>query len=133
MSPADSVREFLARRGCPPHVVAGGLAGLLAHWESVVDEVDAVYRLGLDDYLDDMDARQLLEDAVAVAPPEARQAIEPRLHEADQRMQRLVVAADRCLWGEEQAREHGWTPETSWWYFTRPAGPGLELREDLGL
>jgi hypothetical protein len=133
VSPADPVRELLARRGCPPHVVEGGLEGLLAHWESVVDEVDAVYALGLDDYLDDMDARQLLAEALAVAPPAARQAIAPRLREADERMQRLVVLAGRCLWGDEQARENGWTPDENWWYFTRPASPGPELQKDLGL
>jgi hypothetical protein len=133
VTPGDPVSEFLARRGCPPHVVAGGLEGLLARWERVVDEVDAVYRLGLDDYLDDMDLRQLLEEALAVAPPAAGDAVAPRLREADERMRELVVDWGRCLWGEEQAREHGWTPERNWWYFTRPAGPGLELREELGL
>ncbi len=133
MTTGDPVRELLERRGSPPHVVAGGLAGLLARWERVVDEVDAVYRLGLDDYLDDMDLRQLLEDALDVAPPETREALAPRLREADERMRDMLVDWGRCLWGEEQARARGWTPERNWWYFNRPAGPGLELREDLGL
>jgi hypothetical protein len=133
MSDGDPVRTFLAGRGCPPHVVEGGLEGLLAHWESVVDEVDAVYALGLDDYLDDMDARQLLAEALAVAPPDSRQAIALRLREVDERMQRLVVLAERCLWGDDPAREHGWTPGENWWYFTRPASPGPELQKDLGL
>ncbi len=46
-------------------------------------------------------------------------------------MKALVVPAGRCLWGEAQAEENGWTPEANWWYFTRPADPGPELAEDL--
>ena len=133
MSPTDPVRPFLEQRGCPPHVVAGGLDGLLHHWESVVEDVEEVYPLGLDDYLDDMDARQLLEEALAVAPPAARRAIAPRLKDADARMRELVVPVKRCLWGDARARENGWTSERSWWYFTRPAEPGPDLAEGLGL
>lgn len=127
----DAVRLFLRQRGCAEHVVRGGLEGLLAHWESVVDEVDGVYPLGLDDYLDDMDTRQIIEESLAVATPAERGAAWARLREADARLQRLVVEAGRCLWGEDIARENGWTREANWWYFTRPATPGEDLARDL--
>jgi hypothetical protein len=133
VSERDSVGLFLAGRGCPEHVVRGGLDGLLHHWESVVEDVEEIYPLGLDDYLNDMDARQLLEEALAVAAPGERARISARLDAADERMQELLVDAGGCLWGEARARENGWTPAGNWWYFRRPATPGPDLEEGLGL
>jgi len=132
MSESEAVRAFLERRGCPAHVVKGGLDGLLHHWESVVEDVEEVYPLGLDDYLDDMDARQLIEEALPLAAPAERQRLEPRLREADERMRGLLVDAGRCLWSEARARECGWTAEANWWYFSCPALPGPDLKEELG-
>ena len=131
MSPHDPVRRFLRERGCPPHVVADGLAGLLALWEGVVDEVAAVYRLGLDDYRNDMDGRQVLGEALEFATPEEAAALRLRIEEADARLKQLVVPAGRCLWGDGEARSRRWSPEAHWWYFTRPAQAGPELEDDL--
>jgi hypothetical protein len=127
----DPVREFLESRGCPEHIVEGGLDGLLEQWENAVDDVEETYPLGLDDYLDDMDGRELIEGAVEVAPAETRRAVLKRLQKADERMKALLVPAGRCLWGSDMAEQHDWTPQRNWWYFMQPADPGPELKEDL--
>lgn len=127
----DPVRELLARRGAPEHVVEAGLAGLVDQWEHVVDDVEDVYPLGLDDYLDDVDGRQLLDEALAVAPSAERAAVVERVKAADERMRALVRPAGRCLWGIDMAEQHDWTPDRNWWYFTQPREPGPELAEDL--
>ena len=127
----DPVREFLEARGCPEHIVDGGLDGLLERWESAVDDVDEIYPLGLDDYLDDMDIRELIEGAVLAAPPEARRAALKRLEKMDARMTKLLVPSGRCLWGSDLAEQHDWTPQRNWWYFMQPREPGPELKEDL--
>ena len=127
----DPVREFLEARGCPEHVVEGGLDGLLEQWENAVDDVAETYPLGLDDYLDDMDGRELIEGALEVAAAEVRRAVLKRLHKADQRIKELLVPAGRCLWGSDMAEQHDWTPQRNWWYFMQPAEPGPELKEDL--
>ncbi len=127
----DPVREFLEARGCPEHIVEGGLDGLLEQWENAVDDVEETYPLGLDDYLDDMDGRELIEGAMEVAAPEVRRAVQKRLHKADERIKELLVPAGRCLWGSDMAEQHDWTPQKNWWYFMQPADPGPELKEDL--
>lgn len=127
----DPVREFLEARGCPEHIVEGGLDGLLEQWENAVDDVEETYPLGLDDYLDDMDGRELIEGAMEVASPETRRASLKRLRKADGRMQELLVPAGRCLWGSDMAEQHDWTPQKNWWYFMHPRDPGPELKEDL--
>ena len=68
MKEKDPVGEFLRKRGCPEHVVRGGLRGLAESWEEVVRSVEEGYSLGLDDYLNDMDGRQLLDETLAIAP-----------------------------------------------------------------
>ncbi|MBI1764851.1 MAG: hypothetical protein HYR56_25860 [Acidobacteria bacterium] len=120
MSNNDPVRELLRERGSVAHVIEGGLAGLLESWETLVRTVEEGYTLGLDDYLNDLDVRQLLEDALAVAAVAERKAIVPRLQRADEQMQAQVQPTDVCLWGDEVAEEEGWTARNNWWYFSRP-------------
>ncbi len=127
----DPVGEFLRKRGCPDHVVRGGLRGLVKGWEEVVRSVGEGYGLGLDDYLNDMDGRQLLEEALAVAPATGKKALLDRVRKADAQMRTLVRPAGRCLWGEETARQEGWTAKKNWWYYSRPIEAGEELLADL--
>jgi len=100
MKDNDPVGEFLRKRGCPEHVIRGGLRGLVEGWEEVVRAVEEGYGLGLDDYLNDMDGRQLLEDALAAAPAREIKGIMERLQKADAKMRALVRPAGRCLWGD---------------------------------
>lgn len=128
MTAAERVREYLEERRCPEHVVAGGLDGLLAAWEVTVAQLEAGYPLGLEDYLNDMDGRELLEGALAVAQdPDAW----GRAADADARARAQLVATRGCLWGDEEAALEGWTAERNWWYFGRPRHAGATLLADL--
>jgi hypothetical protein len=131
MNETDAVRRFLSERGCTDDVVEGGLEGLVSGWEHTVGQVGSGYPLGLDDYLNDLDGRQLLEEALALAPWSANPALMKRLSEVDARMKALVVPAPACLWGEAVAEAEGWSAEHEWWYFSLPRSPGPVLREDL--
>ncbi|MBI1798143.1 MAG: hypothetical protein HYR73_00475 [Candidatus Eisenbacteria bacterium] len=129
---AAAVRELLERRGCPSEVVAGGFEGLIAQWESVADALDRGYPLDtLDDYLNDMDARQLIEDAMN-AVPGALAALAARLATADRRVRAHLIPLATCLWGDRIAANRGWDADSEWWYFMRPARPGPGLKRDLG-
>ncbi len=127
----DPVRDFLRQRGCPEHVIRGGLEKLVENWESVVESVKKGYPLGLDDYLNDLDGRQLLEEAMPVASREERKLCAERVRRADNVMQTLVKPAGMCLWGDKVARKEGWTAEKNWWYFTQPIHAGSELLSDI--
>lgn len=127
----DPVREYLQEKGCGEHLISGGLAGLVEAWERVVASVAAGYQLGLDDYLNDLDARQLLAEAWDIAPVNERQYYESRVAAADAQMKSLLRAADECLWGDEIAEEEGWTREEQWWYFHAPKNAGADLLAEL--
>jgi hypothetical protein len=122
MTSKDPVCDFLKKHGCPAHVVARGLEGLLAAWEKTASEVARGYGLGLDDYLNDADGREILDKALQAAESAERNALLPRLEAADRMIRRHLKPAGPCLWGEEEALERGWTPKRNWWYFRRPRG-----------
>lgn len=131
MIPKNTVRNFLQGRGCPEHVVRGGLKGLVENWERTVRDVAGGYPCGLDDYLNDMDTRQLIEEILEAIPASATAIISRRLNNSDSRFRSLVVPAGKCLWGEPVASRRGWKADKEWWYFCRPGTAGPELLADL--
>ncbi len=127
--PLDPVREFLLRRGCATHVVERGLEGLIAAWALTADEVAAGYRLGLDDYRNDVDARQLIDEALEHADPDARVAFRAAVELLDERIRVWLSPPRECLWGDAAARANAWTPERNWWYFRWPLELGASEQE----
>ena len=128
---SDDVKRFLRTRGCPDDVVEGGIEGLVESWERTAEQVQRGYPLGLDDYLNDIDARQLIEDLVAAIPAAATELLLERIEAADMTMQDSVNPVDECLWGDAIAEREGWTPGDNWWYFGFPRNPGAQMREEL--
>lgn len=127
----EGIRDLLRRRGAPDHVVAAGLGGLVESWERTVAAIESGYRLGVDDYLNDMDGRQLLADVWSAAADVLRAPFAARVREADRRARAAMVPAGRCLWGADVARYHGWNPDDHWWYFMRPRAAGEALEQEL--
>ena len=132
MTGPDPVRRYLQARGAAAHVVEGGLDGLVRGWEETVESVADGYPLDtLDDYLNDLDGRQILADALAVAPREDGDRLRPGIAAADARFRSLVIPTARPLWGERAAAAHGWTPDRSWWYWSRPRRAGADLDREI--
>jgi hypothetical protein len=128
----DAVRDLLRARGCPESVVAGGLGGLLEAWAEAVDGAERGWTLGLDDWLNELDARQLLAEALERAAPAERRRAQARLAALDERLRAVTERAPRGLWGERVAAAHGWDETTHWWYWALPRRRGDALSEDLG-
>ena len=132
MTARGRVRRFLEERGSPPHVVDGGLEGLLRGWEAAVAAVAEGYPLdALDDYLDDLDGRQILDEALAVATRREAEPLRGRVAAADARFRALVTPTARGLWGERAAAARGWSAGRNWWYWSRPRRAGTELSREI--
>ncbi len=125
----DPIRRFLRARGAADHVVDGGLDGLVADWEHTAERVERGYGLGLDDYLNDLDARQIIE-VVLSAMPEPDGPLLARLRAADERLRRATVPSGRCVWGDSTSQDRA-TERRNWWYFLVPRDPGPELAREL--
>lgn len=128
----DEVRDFLRRRGTPENVVTGGLDGLLDQWGRVVEQVENGYPFTLDDYLNDLDGRQLIHEVMGSVGGAATRARGQRLEELDRRMRAVTTVRDACLWGAGIAKRSGWSPNVEWWYWAEPSDPGEDLSNDLG-
>ncbi len=127
----ESVREFLRRRGAPDTVVARGLEGLVEQWSRTARALERGYAYGLDDYLNDLDARQLIEEALEFAALHEIERVREALEAADAMARAALEPSARCVWGEGSARYHGWSAERNWWYFAVPKHPGEDLAAEL--
>ncbi len=126
----DPVHTYLVSRGCAPLVVRRGLAGLLEQWAAVVAQAERGRDASLDEWLNDMDLRDIMAGALAAAAPRDRRAASARLDDADGRFMAITEPCD-CLWGDAVADTNRWRPEWQWWYFRRPLQPGPLMKEDL--
>ncbi len=129
--PQDTrIDTWLDARGAGAHLVGLGLAGLVARWEAVVAEVASGSVLGLDDYLNDLDLRQMLHELLATMP-DTRAPLIRRLRDADRRLAAATRPVASNLWGDGTAARRGWTPRVNWWYHAVPRAMGDELTDDL--
>lgn len=128
----DEIRDFLRRRGSPENVVTGGLDGLLDQWGRVVEQVEDGYPFTLDDYLNDLDGRQLIHEVMGSVSGAATRARGQRLEELDRRMRAGSTPRRVCLWGDKLAKRSGWSRDVEWWYWAEPNDAGEDLANDLG-
>lgn len=117
---SDPVYEYLAGRGCPDFVVAGRLPGLVSAWERVTQSVALGEEQEQDDYLNDVDGRQLLEDVLPVSEPALRSEYVERIVAADHLILKFLIPTSECLWGKANAVKYGYARDRNWWYYHRP-------------
>ncbi len=127
----DRVRELLAERGSPAHVVDGGLEGLVAAWDRSTKAAARGATDDLDEWRNDVDVRQILHEVWPSATKAQRAAVEDQLALADRRFRRATRKSPVCVWGADVAARSGWTPEHSWWYFQTPRKTGARFAADL--
>jgi hypothetical protein len=121
-SGTDPVRAYCRDRGCLAHVVSGGLLGLVKGWEASVAYLLEAKRQYLCEFLNDLDGRQILHEALTVALPGQLNEVAERVRVADEQFLHATVPVEECLWGAENAAKHGWAVSVNWWYFRKPAG-----------
>ncbi len=124
------VHQYLEARGCADSVVEGGLSGLIDRWDETAASIERGYDGLLDEYLEDMDLRAILEDVLDVVALPADNPLRRRVASADARVRGATVACGP-IWGREVAESEAMDPALQWWYFVRPAEPNDVLRMEL--
>ena len=121
MNAPDPVRAFMTERGLADEVVADGAEGLVARWEQAAREAERErYPFGMEDWLNELDVRQLLHDLQAAVPGAFNGSLAARLEEADQRLRASTEIAGECLWGATLSKRMNWRPAREWWYWRAP-------------
>jgi hypothetical protein len=114
----SEVQAYLRDNGYPEHLVRDGRTGLVRRWREFVEQVENGYRLGLEDYRNDLDIRGILrlagvEDAEVLA--------------LDQRLKAWLTPSSRRVW-ESAASDQTGEP---FWDFGYPRNAGKALVEGL--
>jgi hypothetical protein len=104
---------YLRENGYPEHVCRAGAKGLVERYRQFVDAVERGYRLGLEDYRNDLDLRALL----SLLERDAEVAAD------DERLRALLEPAAERIW------ESG--AGNPFWDFGYPRNASRTLREDL--
>jgi hypothetical protein len=87
--------------------------------EKTASRVEKGYDGVWEEWVNDLDGRDILED-VLIHVPEAAGARD-RVDAADRRFHEHVRVIEECAWGDPVAARHGWTPGREWWYWTWPS------------
>jgi hypothetical protein len=110
--------------------VRGCVEGLVASWERVaigVAQGDPAF-VSRDEYLNDMDGRQILRECLQRFPTLIRADLAQRVEKTDHDFRAATVETERCIWGEENETSHGYTRANDWYYYRKPrlADPSWE-------
>lgn len=96
---------------------------LIEQWDLIADQVQG-YLFPLEDYLNDMDLRRMIDERMRAAstsggmmPPSALLTL---LESADERFRRATTETSQNIWGEENARDEGWSAAREWYYYRVP-------------
>lgn len=108
------VRDYLRDNGYPEHLVREGRPGLLRRWREFVEQVEQRYRLGLEDYRNDLDVRAII--SLAGVEDDSVRAL-------DERFKKTLTARETRVW-ESAAGD-------PFWDFGYPSAAGQDLMEDL--
>lgn len=105
--------DYLRENGYPEHICRAGRAGLLARWNQFVNEIERGYKLGLEDYRNDLDLRAII----------ALAGLDAQAQADDERFRRLLTASDKRVWESSY--------QNAFWDYGYPANASGELLEDL--
>jgi hypothetical protein len=107
------------------------LAERVARWAKIVDSLERGWRFDLDDWLNDMDLRQLIHDGWPLYGPDEKSEVEAAIKRADSHFLLRTVYAGKCLWGRKTAKREKWSAKTNWWYFRKPRKAGADFIEEV--
>ena len=106
-----------------PHMNVPTLPMMVERWTHVVEEVERGYTLTFDDYLNDVDLRQLIARSFRGVPPAVRDQfadLRESLQAVDARFLAATNPTSHCIWGDAIAEDEGWSAESEWWYYREP-------------
>jgi hypothetical protein len=109
----QQMAAYLRENGYPEHIVQAGRAGLIERWRKFVEEVERGYKLGLEDYRNDLDLRGII----------AMLGLDDEVRELDQRFQAVLTDRDTRVWESSATNP--------FWDFGYPRNAKSRLLEDL--
>ena len=116
----------------PPPPDVGELRDLIDQWAAfAADLTQKNYSFDLDNWLNDVDVRQLILEALPMFSREEMGEHALKLDDADKAFTAATRPFKRCVWSSGTARKEKWTAEKNWWYFRSPIRSNDQLEDEL--
>ena len=109
------IKQFLGDNGYPAHVVKDGKKGLLKRWRTFVEEVERGYKLGLEDYRNDLDLRGIISIL----------KLDAEIVEYDARLKKMLAHPEILVWETSEDRK------AAFWIHGYPKNASGDLLADL--
>ena len=113
----------------PPDVA--DLRELIDQWAEFVGSLGTGYSFDLDNWLNDVDVRELILEALPMFSREEMGDHALKLDEADKQFMAGTRDFKRCVWGSGTAKKEKWTAPKNWWYFRTPRRTNAQLEDEL--
>jgi hypothetical protein len=114
----------------PPDV--GEFRELIDQWSSFTGDLQRKgYDFDLDNWLNDVDVRELIEEGLPMFSREEIGDHALKLDAADQAFRESTRDFKKCVWGHGIARKEKWTAAKNWWYFRTPSRSNGQLEDEL--
>lgn len=119
----ERVRKVI--RKCSERVVKDGLNYLIPNWKQSVASLEK--ETELDEYLNDVDGRDIIRQILTVLRPDEIMTVEKDLKPIDDLFREKTTATSQCIWGARNERHRGWNRVEHWYYYRAP----MQLLPDL--
>lgn len=114
----------------PPNVEE--LREQIDQWSTfTIDLEKKDYTFDLDNWRNDVDLRELIQEALPMFSREEIGDHTFKLDDADKTFMATTRPFRRCVWGTGTARKEKWTADVNWWYFRTPIRSNGQLEDEL--
>jgi hypothetical protein len=115
MTSAERVRTYFKQQGYAEHVIEGGVERLLKDWEDVCAPINE----NLDEYINSLDGRRILQEALDLMSDAERAQLADRIASADRKFLEWTEPAESVI-GPEGLGRDGYDRNVDWWYWRVP-------------
>lgn len=120
LRPSPEVSRYCEQRGFSSRVREGGFGYLLDRWTKIVAEIEAGYDGLFDEFLNDMDARKIIDELATHASDEEWDLVDAVLPSLDARFFAATRPVETCIWGERNLTKYHYRTDHDWWYYRVP-------------
>jgi len=113
----------------PPDV--SDLQELIDQWAEFTTDLAKGYSFDLDNWLNDVDVRELILEALPMFSAEEMGEHALKLDLADKAFVAATHDFKKCVWGKGTAKKEKWTAQKNWWYFRTPLSSNAQLEDEL--
>lgn len=124
------IETILLKLNLAEHVVNGGILRLINNWINTVRECKKGYDLTIEDYINDLDGRYIIEEVMnSLTDSNLKKKIKLAINQADIDFKQILIETNKCVLGSAVANQ--FPKEKYWWYWGIINNARGELLKDL--